>query len=37
MQKLARSQKSRGFSPAFVTERGKIVWIAGQTGKNDDQ
>ena len=30
-------QRNRAFSPAVVTEGGKIVWIAGHTGsKNDD-
>jgi 2-iminobutanoate/2-iminopropanoate deaminase len=28
-------QKSRAFSPAIVTEGGKIVWIAGHTGQKD--
>ena len=30
-------QRNRAFSPAVITEGGKIVWIAGHTGsKNDD-
>jgi enamine deaminase RidA (YjgF/YER057c/UK114 family) len=29
-------QKSRAFSPAVITEGGKIVWVAGHTGQNDD-
>jgi len=29
-------QKTRAFSPAIVTEGGKIVWIAGHTGQKDD-
>ena len=28
-------QKSRAFSPAIVTEGGRIVWIAGHTGQKD--
>ena len=28
-------QKSRAFSPAVVTEGGKIIWIAGHTGQKD--
>jgi enamine deaminase RidA (YjgF/YER057c/UK114 family) len=28
-------QKSRGFSPAVVTEGGKTVWLAGQTTTTD--
>jgi len=28
-------QKSRAFSPAIVTEGGKIVWLAGHTGQKD--
>jgi 2-iminobutanoate/2-iminopropanoate deaminase len=28
-------QKSRAFSPAVITEGGKIVWIAGHTGQKD--
>src|SRR5262250_3532349 len=28
-------QKSRAFSPAVITEGGKIVWIAGHTGQRD--
>jgi 2-iminobutanoate/2-iminopropanoate deaminase len=28
-------QKSRAFSPAIVTEGGKIVWLAGHTGQRD--
>jgi enamine deaminase RidA (YjgF/YER057c/UK114 family) len=30
-------QKSRSFSPAVVTEGGKIVWLAGQTTVTDLQ
>lgn len=29
------SQKSRSFSPAVITEGGKIVWLAGQTTVTD--
>ena len=29
-------QKSRAFSPAVVTEGGKIIWIAGHTGQKDE-
>jgi 2-iminobutanoate/2-iminopropanoate deaminase len=28
-------QKSRAYSPAVITEGGKIVWIAGHTGQRD--
>jgi 2-iminobutanoate/2-iminopropanoate deaminase len=28
-------QKSRSFSPAVITEGGKLVWIAGHTGAKD--
>ena len=28
-------QKSRAFSPAIVTQGGKIVWLAGQTALTD--
>jgi 2-iminobutanoate/2-iminopropanoate deaminase len=28
-------QKSRSFSPAVITEGGKVVWIAGHTGAKD--
>ena len=28
-------QKSRAFSPAVVTEGGRIVWMAGQTATTD--
>jgi 2-iminobutanoate/2-iminopropanoate deaminase len=28
-------QKSRGFSPAVVTQGGKTVWLAGQTALTD--
>ena len=28
-------QKSRAFSPAIVTQGGKIVWLAGQTTLTD--
>jgi 2-iminobutanoate/2-iminopropanoate deaminase len=30
-------QKSRAFSPAVITEGGKIVWIAGHTGQKDSE
>lgn len=29
-------QKSRAFSPAVVTNGGKIIWLAGHTGQKDD-
>jgi enamine deaminase RidA (YjgF/YER057c/UK114 family) len=29
-------QKSRAFSPAVITEGGKIVWLAGQTATVDE-
>lgn len=29
-------QKTRAFSPAIVTEGGRIIWIAGHTGQKDD-
>jgi 2-iminobutanoate/2-iminopropanoate deaminase len=28
-------QKTRAFSPAVITEGGRIVWIAGHTGQKD--
>ena len=28
-------QKSRSFSTAVITEGGKVIWIAGQTGQKD--
>ena len=28
-------QKSRAFSPAVITEGGRIVWLAGQTATSD--
>ena len=28
-------QKSRSFSPAVITEGGKVIWIAGHTGQKD--
>jgi 2-iminobutanoate/2-iminopropanoate deaminase len=28
-------QKGRSFSPAVITEGGKIVWLAGQTTVTD--
>ena len=28
-------QKSRAFSPAVITEGGKVIWIAGHTGQRD--
>jgi enamine deaminase RidA (YjgF/YER057c/UK114 family) len=30
-------QKSRAFSPAVVTEGGRIVWMAGQTAGTDEK
>ncbi len=36
MEKTER-QKARAFSPAVVTEGGRVVWLAGQTGLRDDQ
>jgi 2-iminobutanoate/2-iminopropanoate deaminase len=30
-------QRNRAFSPAVVTEGGKIVWIAGHTGQKTDE
>ena len=30
-------QKSRAFSPAVITEGGRIVWMAGQTATRDEQ
>jgi 2-iminobutanoate/2-iminopropanoate deaminase len=33
--KTERAQQ-RGYSPAVVTEGGRIVWLAGQTGTVDD-
>ena len=30
-------QLSRAFSPAVVTEGGRIVWLAGQTATRDDK
>ena len=30
-------QKSRGFSPAVITEGGKTVWLAGQTATTDPE
>lgn len=30
-------QKSRAFSPAVVTQGGRIVWLAGQTATRDEQ
>jgi 2-iminobutanoate/2-iminopropanoate deaminase len=30
-------QKTRAFSPAIITEGGRIVWVAGHTGAKDDQ
>jgi 2-iminobutanoate/2-iminopropanoate deaminase len=33
--KTERSQQ-RGYSPAVITEGGRIVWLAGQTGTADD-
>jgi enamine deaminase RidA (YjgF/YER057c/UK114 family) len=31
------SQKSRAYSPAVITEGGRIVWLAGQTATRDEQ
>ena len=28
-------QKSRAYSPAVITEGGKVIWIAGHTGQRD--
>src|SRR5207302_7134657 len=28
-------QRSRAFSPAVITEGGKVIWIAGHTGQKD--
>jgi 2-iminobutanoate/2-iminopropanoate deaminase len=28
-------QKARAFSPAVITERGRVIWIAGHTGQRD--
>jgi 2-iminobutanoate/2-iminopropanoate deaminase len=33
--KTERAQQ-RGYSPAVITEGGRIVWLAGQTGTTDD-
>jgi 2-iminobutanoate/2-iminopropanoate deaminase len=33
--KTERAQQ-RGYSPAVITEGGRIVWLAGQTGAVDD-
>jgi 2-iminobutanoate/2-iminopropanoate deaminase len=33
--KTERAQQ-RGYSPAVITEGGRIVWLAGQTGMADD-
>lgn len=30
-------QKSRAYSPAVVTDGGRVIWLAGQTGYRDDQ
>ena len=30
-------QKSRAFSPAVITQGGRIVWLAGQTATRDEQ
>jgi 2-iminobutanoate/2-iminopropanoate deaminase len=30
-------QKSRAFSPAVITEGGRIVWMAGQTATRDEE
>jgi len=34
--KTDRAQQ-RGYSPAVISEGGRIVWLAGQTGTTDDQ
>jgi 2-iminobutanoate/2-iminopropanoate deaminase len=34
--KTERAQQ-RGYSPAVITEGGRIVWLAGQTGTVDEQ
>jgi enamine deaminase RidA (YjgF/YER057c/UK114 family) len=31
----SEQQKSRAFSPAVITEGGRIVWLAGQTATSD--
>jgi len=28
-------QKSRAYSPAVITEGGKVIWLAGHTGQRD--
>ena len=33
--KTERAQQ-RGYSPAVITEGGRIVWLAGQTGTVDE-
>jgi len=30
-------QKTRAFSPAVITQGGKIVWLAGQTATRDEE
>lgn len=30
-------QKSRAYSPAVITQGGRIVWLAGQTATQDEQ
>jgi enamine deaminase RidA (YjgF/YER057c/UK114 family) len=30
-------QKARAFSPAVITQGGKIVWLAGQTATRDEE
>ena len=30
-------QKSRAYSPAVITQGGRIVWLAGQTATRDEQ
>jgi len=30
-------QRSRAYSPAVITEGGRIVWLAGQTATRDEQ
>jgi 2-iminobutanoate/2-iminopropanoate deaminase len=29
-------QQKRAFSPAVITEGGKVIWVAGHTGHTDD-
>ena len=32
----SEQQKARAYSPAVITEGGRIVWLAGQTATRDD-